>query len=642
MFWKPPRIASALPPSSAGSRLRPTFDLLTSEGSSPALREDRLQVVALVGDAGGRDGLAAQVGGARDPGRGQRDQRGQRLVDDRGDRLDVEPLLAGEQHLGLVGDREVGAPRGDLLDRRRGIGGDLRLDVEPGALEVAVVERHVDPGVVGVDVEVEREVEVLRLGRAERLLLLAAGGQARARARERRAAATSSGRLIGPPRRSASASQVTTRRSSSASSANRQIAIAESTTIAANERAVSSCAVAPESIRCPSPSPEPAHSPKTAPITATATAIFAPLKAKGSAEGASTRRRICSRLGAQRPHHLDLLGVDRAQAVEGVDGDREEADERDDRQLRPDPEAEPDDEDRRDHDHRDRLGGDQQRIEGAPQRLGEVEQRRRSRARATSASGEAEHDLLQRHPGVVGEQRAVLPERRRRSRSARGPGSPRSSSASASRSQLGGELPERRAGRATTAGGASRRAARGSRRASRPSARSASLACSSANSGEVTAAARSAARGAGDVELGRRPAPGRGVRTSDAVGEVERLLDVVGDEQRPCGGRPPATPREPLLHLGAGDRVERGERLVEQQHRLAGDQGAQEGDPLAHPAGELGRAARPRSRPSPRRSNSGAGASRRAPRASGRRPAAPARRCRRRESQGSSRSRCGM
>ena len=47
--------------------------------------------------------------------------------------------------------------------------------------------------------------------------------------------------------------------------------------------------------------------------------------------------------------------------------------------------------------------------------------------------------------------------------------------------------------------------------------------------------------------------------------------------------------REPLLHLGAGDRVERGEGLVEQQHRLLGEQRAQERDPLAHPAGQLSR-----------------------------------------------------
>ena len=46
-------------------------------------------------------------------------------------------------------------------------------------------------------------------------------------------------------------------------------------------------------------------------------------------------------------------------------------------------------------------------------------------------------------------------------------------------------------------------------------------------------------------------------------------------------------PGEPALRLGAGDRVERGERLVQRQHRLAGDEGPQERDPLAHAAGEL-------------------------------------------------------
>ena len=48
-----------------------------------------------------------------------------------------------------------------------------------------------------------------------------------------------------------------------------------------------------------------------------------------------------------------------------------------------------------------------------------------------------------------------------------------------------------------------------------------------------------------------------------------------------------SAPREPLLQLGARDRVERGERLVEQQHRLAGEQRAGERDPLAHAAGQL-------------------------------------------------------
>ena len=46
---------------------------------------------------------------------------------------------------------------------------------------------------------------------------------------------------------------------------------------------------------------------------------------------------------------------------------------------------------------------------------------------------------------------------------------------------------------------------------------------------------------------------------------------------------------QPLLHLGAGDGVERGERLVQQEHGLAGQKRAEKRDPLAHAAGQLRR-----------------------------------------------------
>ena len=74
-----------------------------------------------------------------------------------------------------------------------------------------------------------------------------------------------------------------------------------------------------------------------------------------------------------------------------------------------------------------------------------------------------------------------------------------------------------------------------------------------------------------------------------AVAQHHRLLDVVGDEHHGprLGGQ---HVRQPGLHLGARDRVERGERLVQGQHRLAGQQRAQERDALAHPARQLGRA----------------------------------------------------
>ena len=45
---------------------------------------------------------------------------------------------------------------------------------------------------------------------------------------------------------------------------------------------------------------------------------------------------------------------------------------------------------------------------------------------------------------------------------------------------------------------------------------------------------------------------------------------------------------KPLLKVGARDRVERAEGLVEQQHGAAGQQRAQERHALAHAAGQLG------------------------------------------------------
>jgi hypothetical protein len=72
----------------------------------------------------------------------------------------------------------------------------------------------------------------------------------------------------------------------------------------------------------------------------------------------------------------------------------------------------------------------------------------------------------------------------------------------------------------------------------------------------------------------------------DAVGDDERLLDVVRDEQdRARLALERAS--EPRLHLRARDRVERAERLVEAEHRLARQQRAQERDALAHPAAQL-------------------------------------------------------
>ena len=107
------------------------------------------------------------------------------------------------------------------------------------------------------------------------------------------------------------------------------------------------------------------------------------------------------------------------------------------------------------------------------------------------------------------------------------------------------------------------------------------------NSGAVTvsSARPGSRRWSGELaDRSSRPRP----EHDHPVGEVERLLDVVGDQDHgPRLGRQRLG--QPLLHLGAGDRVERGERLVQQQHGLAGEQRAEERDPLAHAAGQLRR-----------------------------------------------------
>ena len=71
----------------------------------------------------------------------------------------------------------------------------------------------------------------------------------------------------------------------------------------------------------------------------------------------------------------------------------------------------------------------------------------------------------------------------------------------------------------------------------------------------------------------------------DAIGERHRLGHVVGDEH---GGEAMLAPdaREQLVHLGAGQRIERAERLVEEQHARAADQRARQRDALLLAAGE--------------------------------------------------------
>ena len=81
-----------------------------------------------------------------------------------------------------------------------------------------------------------------------------------------------------------------------------------------------------------------------------------------------------------------------------------------------------------------------------------------------------------------------------------------------------------------------------------------------------------------------RPGPRR--QHDDAVGDEHRLGDRVGDEQH--GGRQRlAQPGQQVAHVGAGDLVEGGERLVHQQQRRAERHRPHEGDALLHAARQL-------------------------------------------------------
>src|SRR4051812_44398920 len=87
----------------------------------------------------------------------------------------------------------------------------------------------------------------------------------------------------------------------------------------------------------------------------------------------------------------------------------------------------------------------------------------------------------------------------------------------------------------------------------------------------------------GDVgDDARRPRP----EDDDALAEIERLLDIMGDEERREAA---ATPQgdELLLHGEPGEGIELAERLVEEEELRIVDEGARQRHALRHAAGEL-------------------------------------------------------
>ena len=77
-----------------------------------------------------------------------------------------------------------------------------------------------------------------------------------------------------------------------------------------------------------------------------------------------------------------------------------------------------------------------------------------------------------------------------------------------------------------------------------------------------------------------------GCEEDDALGEVEGLVEVVGDEEDGLGDAVQEVAKHGL-HLGAGDGVEGAEGLVHEEDGGVGGEGASEADALALASGEL-------------------------------------------------------
>src|SRR5574337_474801 len=78
----------------------------------------------------------------------------------------------------------------------------------------------------------------------------------------------------------------------------------------------------------------------------------------------------------------------------------------------------------------------------------------------------------------------------------------------------------------------------------------------------------------------------RGCHYDDLGPQIDRLIDVVGDENRRAPLLLP-DPEQFVLHASARRRIERAEGLVQQEDLRTVDQGPGESDTLRHAAGEL-------------------------------------------------------
>ena len=167
-------------------------------------------------------------------------------------------------------------------------------------------------------------------------------------------------------------------------------------------------------MRTPRPVAAPAHSATTAPMTASVTPTRSPPKMTGSAEGISSRRVRCAGPAPEAAQHLVEQRVGGADADHGGDGDREEDDQRADHDPRQQPAAEPDVEQRRQG--QDRAPPGRRRCTATGRARSSSDLAERDARSATAVRGtdrESEHDLEQRHRGVLPQHAGADGARRR-------------------------------------------------------------------------------------------------------------------------------------------------------------------------------------------------------------------------------------
>ena len=92
---------------------------------------------------------------------------------------------------------------------------------------------------------------------------------------------------------------------------------------------------------------------------------------------------------------------------------------------------------------------------------------------------------------------------------------------------------------------------------------------------------------ASETVISKATWPGRGVRTSDAIGQEDGLLDIVRHEKN-GGALLLPDPSQPGLQLGASEGIERSEGLVEENELFVRQDGPQKRYALPHAAGKLG------------------------------------------------------